>query len=277
MKIAPLVALFLDWASEHRAPATCKFYRHRLKLFLEKYGGQEFATLTPLEILAYLREAGEGQSGSTRRHNAVALERLQAFALDFGGLERPVFKKLEKPRMGTRDRIPTETETAALLKHATRQFRMIYAALRISGARPGELCRATAADWDRTAGVIVLTEHKTARKTGKARRIPVGQKLSVLLQQALGSRVTGPIFLSPAGKPWSVANLSRTYTNLRKKARLPQGLVLYLARHECGTKLTRTKGIEFARRMLGHASISTTQRYAHLDESELGAAQDELN
>ena len=51
-------------------------------------------------------------------------------------------------------------------------------------------------------------------------------------------------------------------------------MVLYLARHECGTKICREKGIEYARRLLGHSNIATTQRYMHLDDSELADAQD---
>jgi site-specific recombinase XerD len=81
-------------------------------------------------------------------------------------------------------------------------------------------------------------------------------------------------FLSPKGKTWSVPNLSRTYSRLRDLAGLPRDLVLYLARHECGTKICRGKGIEYARRLLGHTNISTTQRYLHLDERELADAQD---
>ena len=69
-------------------------------------------------------------------------------------------------------------------------------------------------------------------------------------------------------------NLSRTYPRLRNEAGLPRDLVLYLARHECGTKICREKGIEFARRLLGHANISTTQRYMHLEDRELAEAQD---
>ena len=55
---------------------------------------------------------------------------------------------------------------------------------------------------------------------------------------------------------------------------LPSDRLLCLARHECGTKLCREKGIEYARRLLGYANISTTQRYMHLDERELAYAQD---
>src|SRR5262245_14847816 len=39
------------------------------------------------------------------------------------------------------------------------------------------------------------------------------------------------------------------------------------------TKICREKRIEYARRLLGHANISTTQRYMHL-ERELADAQD---
>ena len=274
MLIGGLIETFLVWCSRHRSPATVGFYRTRLRRFCRKFNSRDLDTLMPLEIDEYLAEAGAGMSDSTRHHNVVALGRLQKFALEYGILDRPVFGKLEKPRVGQRDRVPTAAETEAILARASPQFRLVYSALRQCGARPGELCRATIADVDRANGVITLKEHKTARKTGKPRRIPVGRKLRELLDQAIGTRTEGPVFLSPAGKAWTVPNLSRTYSRLRDDAGLPRDLVLYLARHECGTKICREKGIEFARRLLGHANISTTQRYMHLDDPELAEAQD---
>src|SRR5262249_8794346 len=74
----------------------------------------------------------------------------------------------------------TAAETAAILSQASPQFRLIYLALRQCRARPGELCRATIAEIDRPANVIVLKQHKTARKTGKPRRIRIGKKLCQL-------------------------------------------------------------------------------------------------
>ena len=82
------------------------------------------------------------------------------------------------------------------------------------------------------------------------------------------------MFQSPTGPQWKVGNLSRTCSRLRDLAGLPRDLVLYLARHECGTKICREKGIEYGRRLLVHANISTTQRYMHLDDRELAEAQD---
>ena len=274
MLIRDLIDTFHSWCSRHRAPATCAFYRTRLRRFCQKYNARELGTLTPLEVDEHLGDAGAGFSNSTKHHNAVALERLQKFALDNKLLDRPVFGILEKPRVGRRERLPTPAETEAILSRASPTFRLIYSALRQCGARPGELCRATIADVDRANRVITLKEHKTARKTGQARRIPIGRKLGELLDRAIGNRTEGPVFLSPLGRGWRVGNLSRTYSRLRDNAGLPKDLVLYLARHECGTKICREKGIEYARRLLGHANISTTQRYMHLDDRELADAQD---
>ena len=52
---------------------------------------------------------------------------------------------------------------------------------------------------DRAKCVITLKEHKTARKTGQPRRIPIGRKLGELLDQAIGkvadaARKHGKIF-----------------------------------------------------------------------------------
>ena len=274
MQIHELTAKFFAWNSRNRAPATVAFYRARLKKFHDAYNTRDLASLTPLEIDEHLAEAGAGMSDSTRHHDAVALERLQKFALQNKLLDKPVFGILEKPRTGRRDRIPTLAETEAILARASPAFRLIYLALRQCGARPGELCRATIADVDRANRVVTLREHKTARKTGQARRIPIGRRFGEFLDQAIGNRTAGPVFLSPSGRGWRIGNLSRTYSRLRDLAGLPKDLVLYLARHECGTKICREKGIEYARRLLGHTNITTTQRYLHLDDGELADAQD---
>ena len=132
MPIANLLETFHVWNSRHRAPATLAFYQTRLRRFCQKYNARDLATLTPLEVDEYLGEAGAGFSNSTKHHNVVALERLQKFALDNKLLDRPVFGTLEKPAVGRRDRIPSSSETEAILSRASPAFRLIYSALRLS-------------------------------------------------------------------------------------------------------------------------------------------------
>ena len=97
-----------------------------------------------------------------------------ALSLEHEVIDKPVFGKLEKPRVGQIDRVPTAAETEEIPARASEQFRLIYSALRQCGARPGVLCRAKIADVDRAKCVLALKEHNTARKTGKPRIIPIG-------------------------------------------------------------------------------------------------------
>src|SRR5579872_4383252 len=114
MLIPELTDKFLAYCSRHRAPATLEFYRTRLKKFCREFNDRGVGSLTPLEIDEHLAKAGIGMSDSTRHHNVVALQRLQKFALEHQLLDKPVFGKLEKPRVGQRDRLPTADETAAI-------------------------------------------------------------------------------------------------------------------------------------------------------------------
>src|SRR5579863_6732046 len=121
--IRDLIDAFISWNYRHRAPATVAFYRTRLKKFCQAYSSRDLASLTPLEVDEYLGEAGAGFSDSTKHHNAVALERLQKFAIQNKLIDKPVFGILEKPRVGRRDRVPTPTETEAILARASPESR----------------------------------------------------------------------------------------------------------------------------------------------------------
>jgi integrase/recombinase XerC len=275
MRTGALIDAFLAWQARHRAPATVRFYRQRLATFRAKFSDRPFAALTALEIDEHLHAAGQGQSGSTRRHNAVALSSLQAFALAQKLIAAPVFARLEKPAVGARERIPTADEVARLLARAPPEFTRIYRALMQSGARPNELCALSIDQIDWTAGLIRIDQHKTARQTGKPRLIPIGAKLAALLRDAIADRPTGPVFLSPRKKPWRPNHLSALHRRLRDEAGLDPAIVLYLARHRFGTELIRAGAdIKTVADLMGHSSTRTTERYIHRDITELRVQQD---
>jgi len=277
MLVRDLVDAFLSWCGRHRAPATLRFYRARLRLFCEQFAARDAASLTSLELDAYLHGAGANASDSTRHHNAIALSVLQSFALRESLLDKPWFNRLEKPRIGRRERIPTAEEIAVLLKGASPAFRLIYTGLSQSGARPGELCRAQISNVDWTKGTITLPQHKTARKTGKPRVIPIGKNFGNTLQKAINRRQIGPIFRSPKGRAWTIENLSGTHRRLRDAAGLPKDLVLYLARHRFGTEALRAGvPLKDVADLMGHASVTTTEIYLHRDVTELAGKQDRV-
>lgn len=280
--VAALVSQFLGWCERHRAPATVRGYGGRLKKLVAEFGEREWTSIKPLEIDAWIDRSCHKADGSrvapdSERLLIVAFERLQKWVIQNKLEPAPLISEpLEKPRGRQRERVPTDEETAKLLEHATPAFRDIYQALRLSGARPNELVRARIEDLDPALGAIVLKEHKTAKKVGKPRVIPIGERLAELIQRVIGERTTGPIFLNQRGKPWSTGYLSQVHKTLRDKAGLPKDLVLYMTRHLHGTLMTKQFGIHAAAVALGHASINTTQRYAHLTTAEQRQHQDAL-
>ncbi len=276
MKFTGLVQLFLSSHERNQsARNTIVFYRTQLRQLAVQLGAKVIDQIGPGDVLHALEAScAKRGSNSTRRARAIAVQQLQQFAVDNSLIVRPWLAKIPKPTGGHRTRIPTEEETKAILRGGSAAFRLIYEALRLSGARPNELCRATIADWDRPQGVILLREHKTARKSGKPRLIPVGKKLERLLQLAAGKRKEGPLFLTNRRTAWTVGNLSTQFTRIKKQAGISDELVLYSARHEAGTRFCKTHGILVASRLLGHSNITMTQRYVHTDVEALRAAQD---
>ena len=282
MTVAQLVPLFLAWCGQHRSPATARFYRLGLRVVVARLGDRAVAELRQHEVESALAEAGRRADGTplapdTLRRNAIAVQSLQKWCLKNRYLSEPVVESLEKPAGRKRERIPDPDEIRRLLDGAPPAFAAIYTALRLCGARPNELVRATLADYDREAGTITLAAHKTARKTGKPRVIPVGSQLAALIVRATAGRAEGSLFLRDDGRAWTVGHLSALFRRRRDKLGLPKDLCLYLTRHEHGTRLLeQVRDLKAVADALGHADIKTTQRYVHKTTAELRRNQDAL-
>jgi integrase len=301
MDVQTAIARFNEWCRGQHARNTCLLYESRLRSLSAMFAARELGALTREEVEAWLAAAklkadGTPKAPDTIRATAIAFMSFQKWAVEYGFLPQPIVAQIKKPMGRMRQRIPKREETEKLLKHATDEFRRIYTALRRTGARPNELCRARLSDWkfdeetplesrfqsDRVLGdptrsdfgQIVLEEHKTAKKTGRPRRIDVGRKLATLLLESIGDRTEGAIFLSQTGKLWTPQRLSTVYRELRNASGLPKDLILYLARHEHGTQIYQKLGIFAAKEALGHTDIKTTQRYVHSTPEERSKNQD---
>ncbi len=217
-------------------------------------------------------------SPDTRKRNRVVFDLFQKWAVSRKAIRELIVEKIERPTGRLRERIPTADETAKIIAAASPAFRLAYESLRHSGCRPGELVRMTFADLrrdpDGRPGSIELAEHKTEGKTHRPRVIGIGRRFGELLVEAMGDRTTGPLFLNEHGKAWSRPLLTRRFRELRRELDLDASLVLYLARHEHATVLTKKLGIHAAAQALGHRDVKTTQRYVKTSLADLRRNQD---
>lgn len=276
MLVSEAVAAFLSHVDATREPPTVKTYRSRLDQLRKSLGDRDVSSLTAEDLQQWLTSQhtfadGREKAPDTIRLTMIALDLWQAWLVKQGHVPAIILPKQRKPGGRKREMLPDQEETRRLLEIAPEDFRQAYRALRLTGARPGELVRFRVEDLDRRQGLIVLAKHKTFNKTGRPRKIAVGHPALVeLLDTAIGSRTAGPIFLRTSGRPWTVEALSAAYRRLRKAAGLPSGLVLYLARHEHATQLYKATGdLKAVADALGHTQLNTTMRYTRADAETL--------
>ena len=112
-------------------------------------------------------------------------------------------------------------------------------------------------------------------KGGKMRDVPVLKAASEAVDDYL---VTCPfdggpdaaLFLSSRGKPLGARAVQRLLEGLRFELDLPAHVTPHSLRHAFATHLLSNGGdLRAIQELLGHASLSTTQRYTHVDENHL--------
>ena len=174
----------------------------------------------------------------------------------------------------------------------------------LTGMRPGDLCRMTPGEIDRSADVWIYQplKHKTAYR-GRKRQVPIGPKCQAILRPYL-DRAGGKCLFSPAE---AVAQFNEARRKRSKKATAKKRIrppadeytphsyrkMIDRAierinlqrdkdgqpqikpwspnqlRHSLGTEVRKKFGLEGAQVMLGHARADVTQIYA---ERDLGLA-----
>ena len=78
------------------------------------------------------------------------------------------------------------------------------------------------------------------------------------------------LFLSSRGKPLGARAVQRLLEGLRSELDLPAHVTPHSLRHAFATHLLSNGGdLRAIQELLGHASLSTTQRYTHVDENHL--------
>jgi integrase len=156
-------------------------------------------------------------------------------------------------------------------------FALLLRLLHHTGARPGELLHATAADWDDALGAFVYPAkdepekaegftHKTARK-GKDRHVFVSDpELRDAIRRLCKKYPDGPILRNLYGRPWSDSAMCARLDALKQKLGLNPKITAYSYRHTSITNMM-LKGLSWGLIAESHGtSVEMLQKfYGHLD------------
>jgi integrase len=103
-------------------------------------------------------------------------------------------------------------------------------------------------------------------KTRQGRRwIPMSERVCDILRARCADREEGWVFPScRRGKHITGGLVNKQWVAARKKAGLPDDLVLYCARHDYGTYLLQSTGnLKAVMDCMGHVDVKTAMKYQH--------------
>lgn len=146
-------------------------------------------------------------------------------------------------------------------------FELFYS----SGLRLAELAKLEPGDVNFSEGTVRING-----KGDKTRIVPVGSKAMAALQAWLKQRekLINPgekaLFLSRHGNAISARTISHRLKNRAIQQGITSNVHPHMLRHSFASHLLQSSGdLRAVQDMLGHANISTTQVYAHLDFQHL--------
>jgi integrase/recombinase XerC len=148
-----------------------------------------------------------------------------------------------------------------------------------SGLRLSELAGLRWDQVDTASGLVTVTG-----KGSKTRVVPLGSYAAAAL--AGWNRVRGQyagfeepcVFVSNRGRPISPRTIQSRIRHWAARQGLPQKVYPHLLRHSFASHLLESSGdLRAVQELLGHADISTTQVYTHLDFQHLASVYDKAH
>lgn len=256
---------FSEWAEIYlldysRLNKSYKDDRSRMRSLKEFFRDKELREITAGDVQRFRKlRLDQGNSKSTCNRYIALLKRVLNVAAQQNYLEsNPASKVKQFPEEG-KGRIITEEEEQRLLAVCSETLRSVLIIGVNTGLRTGKIYALKWSQIDFENRILTVEETKNS----KSRKVPLNQKVIDELQ-CLKMNNGSPyvLFNQKTGKP--ITTVRNSWARACKKAGI-EGRRLYDAtRHTFGSRLVqRGADIETVRELMGHADISTTQRYVH--------------
>lgn len=193
---------------------------------------------------------------------------------EYGYLRKDQLDRLRKVKLTKnevrRERYLTAKECQQLISVSPANLAPVIIFALNTGCRKSEILGLT---WDRV-DLLNKTIHLDKTKSGKPRDIPINTTLHELLKNQV-RRIDSPlVFHNDDGKRW--ADLKRSFATACRRAKLLD-FRFHDLRHTFASQLVMA-GVPIASvsKLLGHATLTMTMRYAHLAPDHLQSAVEVL-
>ncbi|MFH0877291.1 MAG: site-specific tyrosine recombinase XerD [Candidatus Omnitrophota bacterium] len=280
------VDIFLDYLNVERGLARNTIISYRRDLasylkFLEAVAKKNVAASSRDDIRDFmLHEKDKGLSVNSIARSLASLRMFYRFLARERLIKADVSSYIDTPKLWKRIPDVLSFQDAEKLVEAPDlnvsqgiRDRAILEIMYATGMRVSEVSYLKLSDVNREVGFV-----RCVGKGRKERIIPLGQKAIVALtrylekvrsQQAKAENVV-ELFLNRSGKRISRISLWKLVKAYAKKAHIHKEIHPHILRHSFATHLLeRGADLRSVQEMLGHANISTTQIYTHVNQNRL--------
>ncbi len=254
-----------------------------LRAYCDKEAINDWSVLTGRHALAYVAHLHRtGLGGRSIQRALSAARSFYRHLLRSGTLSGNPFVGVPAPK--SRKRLPKSlsVDQAARLvemdgsESMTLRDRAIMELLYSSGLRLAELVSLDVADVDLGDGVVRVTG-----KGGKTRIVPVGRFARDSIRLWLAARVATALpgeqalFIGRGGRRLGPRSVQLRLRYWARRQQLGTPVHPHMLRHSFASHLLESSGdLRAVQELLGHAHISTTQIYTHLDFQHLARVYD---
>jgi len=284
-----LIDLFVDALAAEKgySASTCRAYRHDIEEFfsiLKAYratDGEKEANIplpepgsvTGLMIRYYLGNLHEKNKKVTIARKLSSLRSFFKFLIKQGVVDENPAESVITPNLPVDDvfRLLDSIETKTVLKSRNRaMFETLYSC----GIRVSELAHLDVGDIDSASRVI-----RVIGKGNRERLLPIGRKALAAIfdyRKKLKAESTGadddsgPLFLNKNGTRLTTRSIARILDKTAKECGLAIPISPHGLRHTFATHmLDAGADLRVIQELLGHKSLSTTQKYTHVSIDRL--------
>ncbi len=278
-----------EYAAAHVKTRTLDHYESAIRMHLKPaFGEYRLKDICPEHVDIFkAAKLREGKAPATINKLLVILGAMMKRAVVWRYIrENPVqYVSRVKPNHREMDYLTPE-EIRRLLDAASPEYRPLFAAAVLTGAREGELLALRWGDLDLERRILYIrrtyypghgfTEPKSA--SGR-RAVKISPELGVILREhkeATGGRADDLIFGNGTGNPIDATNmLAREFRPALERAGLRQVRFHDLRHTYAALQTASDENFKFIQQQMGHASITTTMDfYGHLlPEASEGAGE----
>lgn len=272
---------------------TLRAYDKDMRVFIEFLNGHfgreisvnDLASMHIRDFRAWL--SAQYQNGNQAVTRARALSSVKSFFawMDrHGHMHNPAIETLQAPKLPKKlpkalsenqaSQVIDEIEAVAIQDWVGQRNRALMTLLYGAGLRIGEALNLSIERWQSHLSSGFLT---VDGKGSKQRQVPIlkiitreiDSYLDLCPYPALAER---PLFIGVRGGVLNPGQAQKEMRNLRRLIGLPETATPHALRHSFATHLLKNgANLREIQELLGHASLSTTQRYTDIDDAALMA------